>query len=290
MSLSAILYTLAAVGLIILMALRPESDSQATNMTQATDNTTTETSATATTTTSLGTPDYAREQRLAEQTRDAVFEGEVIDLNDGSNDFMAIQTDADEPRGGVIIAHGRGYHPDWEDVANPLRIGLAEQGWTTLSLQMPVLDKQAKYYDYVPLFPNASQRISSGIKHLKEQGISPIILVGHSCGGHMAMHWVRENGDSEIDGFVGLGLGATDFQQFMEEPYPLDKMTVPVLDAYGENEYPAVIKMAPERLAMMEKAGNPHSSQQILPSADHYFKDKGAELTTLVHDWLEQLR
>ena len=39
----------------------------------------------------------------------------------------------------MIILHGRGYHPDWAEVANPLRVGLAE-GWNTLSLKMPVLD------------------------------------------------------------------------------------------------------------------------------------------------------
>ncbi|MEZ5534756.1 MAG: DUF3530 family protein [Thiolinea sp.] len=240
--------------------------------------------------TQTATPDYAREQRLGDEIRDAIFDGEVIEINDGNRDFMAIQMDADdEPKGGAIILHGRGYHSDWEDVAHPLRVGLAEKGWTTLSIQLPVLEKQAKYYDYVPLFPEAKQRIDAAIQHLRDQDISPIVLIAHSCGAHMAMDWVRQNGDEKIDAFAGLGLGATDYQQYMAEPFPLDKMSVPVLDLYGEKEFPAVIKMAPERLKMIKAAGNEKSAQAILPEADHYFHGKGEELTGAVAEWLDKL-
>ncbi|CAA6811016.1 MAG: Unknown protein [uncultured Thiotrichaceae bacterium] len=238
---------------------------------------------------SAAVPDYAREKRLDNEIRDAIFDGEVVDLYDGTEDFMAIQTDADDAKGAAIILHGRGFHPDWADTINPLRVGLAEQGWTTLSVQLPVLEKQAKYYDYVPLFPNANLRITAALEHLKEQDISTVVLIAHSCGGHMAMDWVRKHGETGIDAFVGLGLGATDYRQFMAEPFPLDKLTVPVFDVYGENEYPAVIKMAPERLKLMQAGGNAKSEQAVLPGADHYFKEKGDELTELVSAWLEKL-
>lgn len=235
------------------------------------------------------TPDYAREQRLDSQIRDTIFDGEVIDLNDGNRDFMAIQTDAEDTRGAVLILHGRGYHADWAEVVQPLRVGLVDEGWATLSIQLPVLEKQAKYYDYVPLFPEANRRIDAAIQHLKEQDISPVVLIAHSCGGHMAMDWVRQNSDADIDAFVGLGLGATDFQQYMAEPFPLDKMTVPVLDLYGEEEFPAVLKMAPERLKMIEAAGHEKSAQVMLPGANHYFHEQGDELTAAVAEWLGTL-
>lgn len=234
-------------------------------------------------------PDYAREQRLASEIRDAILDGEVVTLNDGSHDFMGILTPAEQPRGAVIILHGRGFHPDWADVAHPLRTGLAAKGWTTLSLQMPVLEKEAKYLDYVPLFPNADQRIDAGIAFLQQKGIAPVVLVAHSCGAHMAMHWVANKGDGAIAAYVGLGMGATDYPQEMAQPFPLDKMKVPVLDVYGEKEYPQVISLAPERQALMQKAGNVHSKQMVLPAADHYFKEKGSELTAVVANWLNSL-
>ncbi|QTR51430.1 DUF3530 family protein [Candidatus Thiothrix anitrata] len=153
-------------------------------------------------------PDYAREQRLASEISDAIMDGDVISLNDGAQNFMGILTTAEQPRGAVIILHGRGYHPDWEDVANPLRTGLAAKGWTTLSLQMPVLEKEAKYYDYVPLFANADKRIDAGIAFLKQKGINNIALAAHSCGAHMAMNWISTKGDNNIAAYVGLRNGS----------------------------------------------------------------------------------
>ena len=235
-------------------------------------------------------PDYAREQRLADEIQDIIFDGEIIELNDGTQDFIAILTEAEEAKAAVIILHGRGFHPDWADAINPLRTQLPETGWTTLSLQMPVLHKAAKYYDYVPLFANAGKRIDAGINYLKEQGFETIILLGHSCGAHMAMDWIREKGDGDINAFIGLGLGATDYQQYMEKPFPLDKMHVPVLDLYGENEYPAVIKMATERAEMIKNANNPLSNQIVLKGANHYFTDKGNELVEVVDQWLNTLK
>lgn len=227
---------------------------------------------------------------MADEIRDTILDGTVISLNDGSHPFMGILTEAEQPRGAVIILHGRGFHPDWQDVAHPLRTGLAEKGWTTLSLQMPVLEKDATYYDYLPLFPNADKRIDAGIAFLKQKGISPIVLVAHSCGAHMAMHWVESRGDGDIAAYVGLGMGATDTGQEMARPFPLDKMKVPVLDVYGEKEYQQVIAMAPERQALMQKGGNNQSKQMVLPEADHYFHDKGSELTAVVANWLNSLQ
>ncbi len=105
----------------------------------------------------------------------------------------------------------------------------------------------------------------------------------------MAMQWVREQGDNDIAAYVGLGMGATDYGQFMHKPFPLDSMKVPVLDLYGEKEFPSVLKMAPERLAMLQKAGNPQSQQMVMPEADHYFHGQGEELTRRVASWLGQL-
>ena len=239
----------------------------------------------------LNQPDLAREKRMAEEVEDAILDGDVIFLKEGEHKFMAIDTqpESGKSKGAVVILHSRGFHPDWEDTIHPLRVQLSEKGWRTLSLQMPVLEKSAKYYDYVPLFPAASPRIEAGIHYLKDQGEKSIILFAHSCGAHMAMEWIRNHGDDEINAFIGAGMGATDYKQSMKQPFPLADMRVPVLDIYGENEYPAVIRLAPARKAAIEKAGNKKSRQVIVPEANHYFKDKGDELVKEVAKWLETL-
>lgn len=236
-------------------------------------------------------PDLEREKRLAAEIADAVMDGDVVEITADAQTFIGIytETDADAPKGAAIILHGRGFHPDWEDTIQPLRVGLTEFGWNTLSIQMPVLEKTAKYYDYVPIFEFASPRIEEAIAFLKEAGNEKIVLIAHSCGAHMAMTWFSAHGDDNIDAYVGLGMGATDYKQPMAQPFPLQEMKVPVLDVYGEDEYSAVIKMAPERLAMMQAAGNSQSEQAVVPGADHYFKDKGAELTEVVAAWLDKI-
>ena len=91
-----------------------------------------------------------------------------------------------------IILHGRGMHPDWSQVTNPLRVELPMHGWSTLAIQLPVLDKQASYYEYEEIFSEAVPRIEAAIGFLREQGSSRIALIAHSCGVHMSMSWVGE--------------------------------------------------------------------------------------------------
>ncbi len=234
-------------------------------------------------------PDHAREQRLKEQIVDAILDGDPVDLEADGRSFLGIYTEADEPRGAALILHGRGFHPDWADVVNPLRVGLAEQGWNTLSIQLPVLGKEAKYYDYVPIFEHAVPRIRAALDFLREQGNERIVLIAHSCGAHMAMQYVRELGEAGFDAYVGIGMGATDYRQPMLEPFPLERMKKPILDLYGSDDYPAVQRLAALRLQQMKDWAHPNYSQRKLPDANHYFTDRGDLLLEAVTDWLDRL-
>ena len=238
-----------------------------------------------------GAQDIERERRLEAEIVDMLLDGEPVHLDAGGHPFLAIHTEAGDggPRKAVIVLHGRGFHPDWPEVAGPLRTELPEHGWETLSLQMPVLGKSAKYYDYVPIFPAAFPRIRAGIEYLRERGADPVVLAAHSCSAHMAMAFVRHHGDAEFDGFIGIGMGATDVGQPMREPFPLAAMSVPVLDLFGDEDYPSVPGEAPHRLAAIRAAGNPHSAQRIVPGADHFFRDMDEELVDAVVEWLATL-
>ena len=189
----------------------------------------------------------------------------------------------------MVLLHGRGLHPDGENTTRPLRTALPARGWHTLSLQMPVLAKDAKYYDYVPVFPEAVPRIEAAVRHLRSQGFKRIVLIAHSCGAHMAMHWIDQKGDGAIEAYVGIGMGATDYRQEMAKGFPLGRMRIPVLDLYGSRDYPAVINMAPRRLAALSEAGNPRSQQQIIEGADHYGNGGNDAIVEAVANWLDTL-
>jgi pimeloyl-ACP methyl ester carboxylesterase len=238
--------------------------------------------------------DDEREQRMANEIVDTILDGEAIFLEANNHEFLTIYAETDDARGTAVILHGRGFHPDWQDVVKPLRVGLLESGWNTLSVQMPVLEKQAKYYDYVPLFPAALARIEAAIAFARTQlnnnkESDKVVLIAHSCGVHMAMAWSDVESFESIDAFVGIGMGATDYKQPMKKPFPLAKIKVPVLDVYAANDYPAVLKMAPERWRNIKAAGNEKSRQVIVPDAAHYYVDRGDALTSVISDWLDTL-
>jgi len=234
--------------------------------------------------------DLAREQRLMDEIIDAILDGDAEMLEAGGHEFLSIYTEADEAKGAVLILHGRGFHPDWADVINPLRVGLVEHGWNSLSIQLPVLEKTAKYYDYVPIFNEATPRIDASIDFLKQQGNKKIILIAHSCGAHMAMQYVRDKGEKRYDAFVGIGMGATDYKQPMRKPFPLDQMKKPILDVYGGDDYPAVQRLAGIRAQQNQEEGNSHFSQVKIDAANHYFTDMGEPLVEAIAQWLEKLK
>ncbi|MDC9726999.1 MAG: DUF3530 family protein [Candidatus Thioglobus sp.] len=239
-------------------------------------------------------PDFERENRMIAEIEEAVMDGDVeyLPLADDKEVFsIYMEAEADEAKGGVIVLHSRGFHANWDSVIKPLRVGMATKGWHSLSVQMPVLDKQATYYDYVPIFPYAHERIEAAIDFYKRQGIDNIILIAHGCGAHMAMSYFDKFGDDKISAYVGVGMGATDYKQKVIKRMPLDTMLKPVLDVYGEKDFPGVRRSAEGRRWLMDIANNKQSAQKVVASADHYFKDSGTadELVSVIDTWLRKL-
>ncbi len=234
-------------------------------------------------------PDYDREVRIAQEIEPHIFDGEAVWLNTPERPFLSIYLPADEPRGAVLILHGRDTHPEDANVAGPMRVGLVDADWSTLALQMPVLAKGKKYYDYLPILKFAHARIQAGLQFLRSQGYQTVVLAGHSCGVHMANDWLNHYGDGSIDGYVAIGLGVTDFGQDLKTPFPLDTMTVPVLDIYGSEEYPRPLAMVPLRAKMLEINGHPDSQQMVVEGAGHFFRDHGDPLTEMVAGWLNRI-
>jgi len=247
------------------------------------------------TVTVLAGSDLAREKRLALEVGDDLVDGDSVYLKTAQGHvFLTIDTatDTTPAKGTAIILHGRGYHPNHPTVVYPLRTGLLEHGWNTLSIQLPVLTKMAKYYDYVPIFPESFGRLDAAMHYVKEQYGGKVALISHSCGAHMSSDWIRHRGnDYGLHAYVGIGMGATDYQQIMHKPFALDLIKNPILDIYGSNEYSAVPRMAASRLALIQRAGNPHSTQQIIAGANHNFH--GDQTTdALIHAigaWLDTL-
>ena len=232
--------------------------------------------------------DLAKEKRWADQVVDAILDGDAEWLNDGSNDFLTIYTEAAEDKGrAVIVMHGTGIHPDWQQVVQPLRVGLTEHDWNTLSIQMPVLANDAEYAAYAPLYPEVAPRIDAAIAYLKEQGNKTIVLLGHSQGAVMGAYYLREN-RPDVNGFVAVGMGNLSSQDSMNSMLSLEKIKLPVLDLYGTEDLDEVLSFSEERVAAAKKAGNDAYVQKQI-TGNHFFDGQEGPLVDAVAEWLAGL-
>ncbi|MCG8429196.1 MAG: alpha/beta hydrolase family protein, partial [Chromatiales bacterium] len=124
----------------------------------------------------LQASDLLREERMAAEIEEAILVGEPVWLQAGEQRFFAIHalSELNRTYGGVIILHGRGAHPDWSDVINPLRSELPAHGWQTLSIQLPVAEAGAKDLVYRGLIPEALPRIVAAIDYFDQQGVQNV--------------------------------------------------------------------------------------------------------------------
>lgn len=158
----------------------------------------------------------------------------------------------------LVIVHGVGAHPDW-DLIGVLRTQLADAVYTTLSVQMPVLKNEAKGEDYPPTFPEAAQRLHQVVAFLKARGYKKVAIVSHSMGSCMSHYYLSHSKRELVDGWVAIGMGG---------PETYRGLSVAVLDVYGENDLPIVLKGAVQRAVSLK--GRANSSQIKVPGVDHF--------------------
>ncbi|MEO5701972.1 MAG: DUF3530 domain-containing protein [Casimicrobiaceae bacterium] len=204
-------------------------------------------------------PDQARETRWAEEILPSLMVGAPVYLATPRRaKVLALLTTAvGTEKARVILVHGLGVHPDFGMIGE-LRGLLADAGYTTLSVQMPVLAADAARDDYVAVLPDAAQRLDGAVAFLRARGSGKIIVVSHSMGATMADAW-RARVEPAIDGWVSVGM----LVPFTTSP------RVPVFDVIAEHDFPQVLDAAPARKARLP--ADRCSAQTTIAGADHYF-------------------
>jgi len=226
------------------------------------------------------TPDYVREKRLAEQVTPSLVVGEATQLLSVSGHrFLGILTPASMPRAGVLLVHGMGVHPDF-GVIGELRAALADRGYTTLAIQMPVLGPDAKADDYPALFPEAGERIAAGLAQLRARGLQKVAIVSHSMGARMVNDFIAHRPDAPLLAWVPLAISNGQLGA-------LSGVRFPVFDIYAEQDFEVVTKGARARAAVLR--GIKGSKQAMIFGAEHHFARKEKEVASLVDQLLTPL-
>jgi len=223
--------------------------------------------------------DYDKEKRWADDILPTLMVGDAIWLQQkNGHKFLGLFIDKKESsKGAVIVAHGRGWSPDFE-LYGTLRTRLAEQGYSTLSIQLPVLPSTAIPGLYVPLYPDARERFQLAVDFLRARGYRKIGIVSHSLGATMANQYLIRTEDDSVRAWVFIGI-----LQGLEELY---RIRIPALDVYGADDWTGVTAGAPERAKQLRE--RPGSGQIMVPGAKHFFEGREDELVKIIDGFLEK--
>jgi len=231
-----------------------------------------------------------KEKRWEHQIVPGIVVGEALKLNANGIDFLALfaEPTTAKARGAVILLHGGGVHPAWPDVIEPLRIDLPDQGWYTLSLQMPILGNDANDADYPPLFPEVPGRIQAGVDFLKQKGIKNIVLAGHSMGSSMAGYYLVTKRDPAVNGFIIISNSfGVPGDSYLDNADNFKKLkNIQVLDIHGSEDLKQVLKASAQRKQIgPEILGSQYQSLQV-NGAGHLYRERTDELVAQIAKWL----
>jgi pimeloyl-ACP methyl ester carboxylesterase len=222
-----------------------------------------------------GGANYAREQKWADEVLPGLVVGEPVYLQTprGHHKFLALYTPVAGADRAVVVVHGMGIHPDWGMIGT-LRTELADRGFATLSIQMPILAADAPSEAYPPTFPEAAARIAQAVAFLKAKGYGRLAVVSHSMGSRMSLEYFVRTPDPAVKAWASLG---PPFERYAG-------LQLPILDLYGDNDLPPVLANAATRRRSL---ANPASRQLVVAGADHFYTGHEGEMVAAVAAFLD---
>jgi alpha/beta superfamily hydrolase len=220
--------------------------------------------------------DYGREKNWAEQILQTLVVGDPVWLTQKSgHKFLTLFTEAPNANVAVIVAHGRGWNPDFE-LYGTLRTKLADEGFTTLSIQLPVLSGGAKVGDYIPEYPDAAERFQIAAKWLQDKGYQHIAIVSHSLGSTMTNEYLIADDKAPVGAWVNISI--------INGLRAMYWINTPVLDVYGEKDWEVTLGGAAERLKQISRVKG--SKQVMIKDGLHFFEGKENELVQVIKSFL----
>ncbi|MDA1331077.1 MAG: DUF3530 domain-containing protein [Proteobacteria bacterium] len=223
--------------------------------------------------------DYEREKNWADQIIPSIIVGNPVWIEQSNeHKFLGIYTEAENPKGAVIIAHGRGWNPDFE-LYGMLRVLLAESGYSTLSIQMPILGGGAKVGDYLPTYPEAFHRFDLAAQFLNEKGFDNISIVSHSLGATMANHYLITVDETLVNSWV--------FISILNGLQEMFRIKIPVMDVFASDDWEVTVVGGYERKQQIVKV--PGSTQVIIQNALHFFERREETLVSEIAQFLDSI-
>ena len=241
--------------------------------------------------------ELSREQQIAEKLAVTADADEIISLKASGGRFIGLykrakisETKIGEVNGVVILVHGMGAHPDWPDVISPLRTRLTEIGWSTLSIQMPILSPEEPVAEYGKTLRMANSLIQAAVDYLHDWEIEPIVLLGYSFGAVQAANFLASNKPENIQAFISVSVLVQKFIKPKIDMYKfIGEISVPMLDIYAEEDLEDVRRGIDDRRLAANKNGNNEFQQIELQGSGHHFLEFEDILIEQIQIWLESM-
>ena len=233
-----------------------------------------------------------REQQIAEKLALIAGADEIVSLKAPGGRFIGIYQRAKtgESHGVVILAHGMGAHPDWPDVISPLRTQLPEFGWSTFSIQMPILSPDEPVAEYGKTLKVAKSRLNAAIDYLHTWEIEQIILLGYSFGAVQVASYLASGKNENVRAFVSVSMLSQKFIKPGLDVFKLiGEIDLPMLDIYGDEDLPDVRRGSDDRRLAASKNGNRDFKQIELKHAGHHYQGVEDALVEQIQIWLKNI-
>jgi len=234
-------------------------------------------------------PDAAREQAIVDAVTARVPAAEVLQLEVGKAKVLALYREQTgrEPRGAVLLLHAMDDTADEPGLIHALRTGLPAAGWSTLSLQLPVLPAGSPREAYGGTQELAGQRIAAALARLAESKPKAIAIIGQELGAALAL--ATAAGTKEVKGVVALSLSSAEGLNPPAVTVPaMDQLKLPVLDITGEFADPAQRSLAEQRASAARAAQHTGYSQTTVPGVDDMLGGAAEIVVARVRAWLSR--
>lgn len=239
----------------------------------------------------------AREQLIANELASQNAPNEALWLTDEKGPFFTLKADhgSVQRQGGIILLHDMEGHPDWPEVIAPLRNGLPEKGWPTLSVQLPLLSEASQLtpQDQQRIIDESLTRIAAAVEHFTDTGIYNIVLIGQGLGATAISRFLSADLKKDhaiyIKAFIALRFRV--HQQLEEEYQPQAllklKTNLPILDIIGTQLSPLERQQAQLRKRVAKQSQNANYRQEPLANANNNFRNAESFLLLRINGWLK---
>ena len=217
----------------------------------------------------------------------AEIQGELVELESDRGRFAAIflASRGAKTRGAAVLVHDQAGNANGLEVIRPLRLGLADAGWDTLSLQLPSASRAVGRAAWLSRQQQIVSRLQAGLNWLGSRKRANQVIIAQGDSGAMVLEHALDSRPAELKALVLVST-------FLDSPAadaaaPAgDRTPLPVLDIYAQRDYPDVVSNAQARLDSAARDTRSNYQQRVVDGATGGFFGLEADLLARISAWL----